>query len=147
MPAAVTACLKTLSLTSPAAKTPGILVTVESGFVIIYPSLSISNCPLNKDVAGSCPIATNKPWILISVILLVFNYEFWEKKGFNFIKKSWISNVYKVNNKIIVKYKNNCIKGKIVDLLINGGIKLKTRKETKEIFYGDQITWMLIIFL
>ena len=62
------------------------------------------------------------------------------KLGFNFIKKSWISNVYKVNNKIIVKYKNNCIKGKIVDLLINGGIKLKIRKETKEIFYGDQIT-------
>ena len=72
--------------------------------------------------------------------IFFFNYEFWEKKGFNFIKKSWISNVYKVNNKIIVKYKNNCIKGKIVDLLINGGIKLKTRKETKEIFYGDQIT-------
>ena len=45
-----------------------------------------------------------------------------------------------INNKIIVKYKNNCIKGKIVDLLINGGIKLKIRKETKEIFYGDQIT-------
>ena len=72
--------------------------------------------------------------------IFFFNYEFWEKKGFNFIKKSWISNVYKVNNKIIVKYKNNCIKGKIVDLLINGGIKLKTRKEIKEIFYGDQIT-------
>ena len=68
------------------------------------------------------------------------NYEFWKKKGFNFIKKDWISNVYKKNNKIVVKYQNNYIKGKILDLLINGGIKLKTSKEIKELFYGDQIT-------
>ena len=68
------------------------------------------------------------------------NYESWKKKGFNFIKKDWISNVYKKNNKIVVKYQNNYIKGKILDLLINGGIKLKTSKETKELFYGDQIT-------
>ncbi len=68
------------------------------------------------------------------------NYEFWKTKGFNFIKKNWISNVYKKNNKIVVKYQNNYIKGKILDLLINGGIKLKTSKETKELFYGDQIT-------
>ena len=68
------------------------------------------------------------------------NYEFWKKKGFNFIKKDWISNVYKKNNKIVVKYQNNYIKGKILDLLINGGIKLKTSKETKKLFYGDQIT-------
>ena len=68
------------------------------------------------------------------------NYEFWKIKGFNFIKKNWISNVYKKNNKIVVKYQNNYIKGKILDLLINGGIKLKTSKETKKLFYGDQIT-------
>ena len=46
------------------------------------------------------------------------NYESWKKKGFNFIKKDWISNVYKKNNKIVVKYQNNYIKGKILDLLI-----------------------------
>ena len=63
-----------------------------------------------------------------------------KKKGFSFIKKDWLSNIYQVNNKIIVKYKNNYIKGKIVNLLINGGIKLKTSKEIKEIFYGDQVT-------
>ena len=40
---AVTACLKILSFTSPAANTPGIFVAVESGCVIRYPSLSISN--------------------------------------------------------------------------------------------------------
>ena len=34
IPAAVTACLKILSFTSPAAKTPGIFVSVESGFVV-----------------------------------------------------------------------------------------------------------------
>ena len=67
------------------------------------------------------------------------NYEFWKKKGFNFIKKDWISNVYKKNNKIVVKYQNNYIKGKLVNLLINGGIKLKTNGETKELFYGEQI--------
>ena len=67
------------------------------------------------------------------------NYEFWKKKGFNFIKRNWISNVYKKNNKIVVKYQNNYIKGKLVNLLINGGIKLKTNGETKELFYGEQI--------
>ena len=34
IPAAVTACLKILSFTSPAANTPGMFVIVESGFVI-----------------------------------------------------------------------------------------------------------------
>ena len=34
IPAAVTACLKILSLTSPAANTPGMFVSVESGLVI-----------------------------------------------------------------------------------------------------------------
>ena len=42
--------------------------------------------------------------------------------------------------KILVCNQNNYIKGKVVNLLINGGIKLKTNKKTKEIFYGDQIT-------
>ena len=48
--------------------------------------------------------------------------------------------MFKKKDKVIVKYQNNYIKGKILDLLINGGIKLKTSKETKELFYGDQIT-------
>ena len=34
---------------------------------------------------------------------------------------------------------NKYIKGKIVNLLKNGGIKLKIKNKTKEIFYGDQI--------
>jgi len=67
------------------------------------------------------------------------NYELWKKKGFNFIKKKWISNVYKKNGEIVIKYQKNYIKGKIVNLLKNGGIKLKIKNNTKEIFYGDQI--------
>ena len=67
------------------------------------------------------------------------NYELWKKKGFNFIKKKWISNAYKKNDEIVIKYQKNYIKGKIVNLLKNGGIKLKIKNKTKEIFYGDQI--------
>ena len=37
------ASLKILCFTSPAANTPGIFVTVESGLVTTYPSLSMSN--------------------------------------------------------------------------------------------------------
>jgi len=67
------------------------------------------------------------------------NYELWKKKGFNFIKKKWISNAYKKNDQIVIKYQKNYIKGKIVNLLKNGGIKLKIKNKTKEIFYGDQV--------
>jgi len=67
------------------------------------------------------------------------NYESWKKKGFNFIKKEWISDMLKKNDKVIVKYQNNYIKGKLVNLLINGGIKLKTNVGTKKLFYGEQI--------
>ena len=62
-----------------------------------------------------------------------------KKKGFNFIKKKWMSSMFKKKYKVIVKYQKNYIKGKLVNLLINGGIKLKTNGETKELFYGEQI--------
>ena len=47
--------------------------------------------------------------------------------------------MFKKKYKVIVKYQNNYIKGKLVNLLINGGIKLKINGETKELFYGEQI--------
>ena len=77
----------------------------------------------------------------IDLFLEIFfkNYESWKKKGFNFIKKKWMSSMFKKKDKVIVKYQNNYIKGKLVNLLINGGIKLKTNGETKELFYGEQI--------
>ena len=79
--------------------------------------------------------------IFIEKFLKIFfkNYNLWCKSGFSFIKRKWISNIYKKNDKIIIKYQNNYIKGNLVNLLMNGGIKLKTNNETKEIFYGDQI--------
>ena len=86
-------------------------------------------------------IYINKEDFIDSFLEIFFkNYESWKKKGFNFIKKKWMSSMFKKKDKVIVKYQNNYIKGKILDLLINGGIKLKTSKETKELFYGDQIT-------
>ena len=116
-------------------------------WVIIGIGLNITKSPnLNKKEFKITSLNKEKIYIekdnFIDSFLQNFfiNYEFWKKKGFNFIKKNWISNIYKINNKIIVKYQNNYIKGKVVNLLINGGIKLKTNKETKEIFYGDQIT-------
>ena len=50
-----------------------------------------------------------------------------------------MSSMFKKKDKVIVKYQNNYIKGKLVNLLINGGRKLKTNGETKELFYGEQI--------
>nr|GMD58240.1 Uncharacterised protein [Ipomoea batatas] len=44
-----------------AAKTPLTLVIVVPGLVKTYPSESNSNCPFRNFVAGSCPIAKNKP--------------------------------------------------------------------------------------
>ena len=85
-------------------------------------------------------IYINKEDFIDSFLEIFFkNYESWKKKGFNFIKKKWMSSMFKKKDKVIVKYQNNYIKGKLVNLLINGGIKLKTNGETKELFYGEQI--------
>ena len=134
-------------------KIAGILLETSSHFnkkikwVIIGIGLNIQKSPrLNKKEFDATSLKKEKIYIekdnFINLFLDKFfaNYELWKKKGFSFIKKDWLSNIYQVNNKIIVKYKNNYIKGKIVNLLINGGIKLKTSKEIKEIFYGDQVT-------
>ncbi len=134
-------------------KIAGVLIETSSHinkkikWVIIGIGLNIKKSPnLNKKEFKITSLNKEKIYIekdnFINSFLQNFfiNYEFWKKKGFNFIKKNWISNIYKINNKIIVKYQNNYIKGKVVNLLINGGIKLKINKETKEIFYGDQIT-------
>ena len=79
--------------------------------------------------------------IFIDLFLKIFfrNYDLWKKKGFNFIKNKWISNIYKKNDNIIIKHQNNYVKGKLINVLINGGIKLKIKNETKVLFYGDQI--------
>ena len=134
-------------------KIAGVLIETSSHinkkikWVIIGIGLNITKSPnLNKKEFKTTSLDKEKVYIekdsFIDSFLQTFfiNYEFWKKKGFSFIKKNWISNIYKINNKIIVKYQNNYIKGKVVNLLINGGIKLKTNKKTKEIFYGDQIT-------
>ena len=134
-------------------KIAGVLIETSSHinkkikWVIIGIGLNIKKSPnLNKKEFKITSLNKEKIYIekdnFIDSFLQNFftNYEFWKKKGFNFIKKNWLSNIYKINNKIIVKYQNNYIKGKVVNLLINGGIKLKTNKGTKEIFYGDQIT-------
>ena len=134
-------------------KVAGVLIETSSHinkkikWVIIGIGLNIIKSPnLNKKEFKATSLNKEKIYIekdnFIDSFLQNFfvNYEIWKKKGFNFIKKNWVSNMYKINNKIIVKYQNNYIKGKVVNLLINGGIKLKTNKKTKEIFYGDQIT-------
>ena len=67
------------------------------------------------------------------------NFEKWKKSGFKFIKKDWLSNVYKKRGIIIVKKGNQYIKGKLINLLTNGSIKIKSNKKMKEIYFGDQI--------
>ena len=133
-------------------KVAGVIIETSSfvnrniKWVIIGIGLNIKKYPnLNKTDFKITSLNKEKIHIdknfFISEFLKIFfkNYESWKKKGFNFIKKEWVINVYKQNEKIIVKYQNNYIKGKLVNLLINGGIKLKTREKTRKLFYGDQI--------
>ena len=77
----------------------------------------------------------------IKIFLETFfeNYENWNRNGFSFIKKKWISNVYKKDNKIVIKYKNKLVKGELVSLLLNGSIKLKKNNNIKNFYFGDQI--------
>ena len=129
-------------------------IIVESSFnlnkkvkwIIIGVGLNLKKYPnLNKKDFKITSLYKEKIYVeknnFIKLFLEIFfnNYQLWEKKGFNFIKKKWISNIYKKNDKIIIKYQNNYIKGKLINLTINGGIKLKTNNKTKEVFYGDQI--------
>ena len=75
MPAAVTAWRKTSSLTSPAAKTPGIEVAVESGARHAdSPTCFISSWPLNSSVAGAWPMAMKTPSAARSVIAPVLTF-------------------------------------------------------------------------
>ena len=79
--------------------------------------------------------------IFIDLFLKIFfrNYYFWKIKGFNFIKNKWISNIYKKNNNIVIKQRNIYVEGKLLNVLINGGIKLKIKNKIKDLFYGDQV--------
>ena len=77
----------------------------------------------------------------INLFLKVFfeNFFLWKKNGFNFVKKKWILNLYKKNNNIVIKYKNKYVKGKLLNLLFNGGVQLKINNKIKEVFFGDQV--------
>ena len=77
----------------------------------------------------------------INTFLYIFfkNYKIWINKGFNFIKKQWLANVYKTNDEILIKYKNSYRKGKLQNLLKNGGIEIKDKNKIINIFYGDQV--------
>ena len=62
VPAAVTACLKKSSITSPAANTPGTEVTVLHDVAVSTNPFGLrATCPVKKPVLGSCPIATTSP--------------------------------------------------------------------------------------
>ena len=47
--------------------------------------------------------------------------------------------MYKKNNNIVIKYKNKYVKGKLLNLLFNGGVQLKINNKIKEVFFGDQV--------
>tara|TARA_B100000029_G_scaffold516802_1_gene634607 strand:- start:8707 stop:9435 length:729 start_codon:yes stop_codon:yes gene_type:complete len=79
--------------------------------------------------------------IFINLFLKNFfnNYNKWQINGFNFIKKKWLSNIYKNKNLIKVKEKNRIITGKSPSLSTNGSLKLNINKKIKEFSFGDQI--------
>mmetsp|Transcript_23442 Transcript_23442/g.69650 ORF Transcript_23442/g.69650 Transcript_23442/m.69650 type:complete len:292 (+) Transcript_23442:315-1190(+) len=74
VPAAVMACRHFLSWTSPQAKTPGTLVVVSPGVVLMYPSSSSFTWPPKNLEAGSCPIAKKRPLTSSSEMAPVFRF-------------------------------------------------------------------------
>ena len=133
-------------------KIAGILIETSSylknkiKWVIIGIGLNLINFPELKENNFKAS-SLKKEKILIEkdvftdLFLKIFfkNYSLWKKKGFNFVKNKWMSNIYKKNNNITIKHQNNYVKGKLINLLINGGIKLEIRNKTKVFFYGDQV--------
>ena len=133
-------------------KIGGVLLETSSNFnrdtkwVIIGLGLNIKKFPLLKNQNIKISSMFNEKINLdknhfIKIFLETFfeNYENWNRNGFSFIKKKWISNVYKKDNKIVIKYKNKLVKGELVSLLLNGSIKLKKNNNIKNFYFGDQI--------
>ncbi len=132
-------------------KVGGVLIETSSlknkiNWVIIGIGINIKKYPnLNQNFYQATSFKNQKIKIdkkkFIDIFLINFfkNFNNWEKKGFNFIKKKWLFNIYKENNTIKIKDKNKIIIGKFPSLTSDGSLKLNINKKIKLFSFGDQI--------
>ena len=133
-------------------KAGGIVIETSSNkdikikWVIIGIGLNIKKSPKLKNInLKATSLIDEKIFIEKKIFINFFlknffkNYNLWKIKGFDPIKKKWLLNIYKKNNKITIKNNNKIVNGTFVDLLSNGAIKLKINNNLKNFYYGDQI--------
>ena len=133
-------------------KAGGIVIETSSNkdikikWVIIGIGLNIKKSPKLKNINLKATSLIDEKILIEKKIFINFflknffkNYNLWKIKGFDPIKKKWLLNIYKKNNKITIKNNNKIVKGTFVDLLSNGAIKLKINNNLKNFYYGDQI--------
>ena len=133
-------------------KAGGIVIETSSNkdikikWVIIGIGLNIKKSPKLKNINLKATSLIDEKILIEKKIFINFflknffkNYNLWKIKGFNPIKKKWLLNIYKKNNKITIKNNNKIVNGTFVDLLSNGAIKLKINNNLKNFYYGDQI--------
>ena len=133
-------------------KAGGIVIETSSNkdikikWVIIGIGLNIKKSPKLKNINLKATSLIDEKILIEKKIFINFflknffkNYNLWKSSGFNSIKKKWLNKIYKKKNKIVIRYKNKYLKGRIISLLSNGGLKLETNKKIKELFFGDQI--------
>ena len=133
-------------------KAGGIVIETSSNkdikikWVIIGIGLNIKKSPKLKNINLKATSLIDEKILIEKKIFINFflknffkNYNLWKIKGFEPIKKKWLLNIYKKNNKITIKNNNKIVNGTFVDLLSNGAIKLKINNNLKNFYYGDQI--------
>ncbi|MBK47462.1 MAG: biotin--[acetyl-CoA-carboxylase] ligase [Pelagibacteraceae bacterium] len=133
-------------------KAGGIVIETSSNkdikikWVIIGIGLNIKKSPKLKNINLKATSLIDEKILIEKKIFINFflknffkNYNLWKIKGFDPIKKKWLLNIYKKNNKITIKNNNKIVNGTFVDLLSNGAIKLKINNNQKNFYYGDQI--------
>ena len=128
-------------------KAGGIVIETSSNkdikikWVIIGIGLNIKKSPKLKNINLKATSHIDEKILIEKKIFINFflknffkNYNLWKIKGFEPIKKKWLLNIYKKNNKITIKNNNKIVNGTFVDLLSNGAIKLKINNNLKNFY-------------
>ena len=128
-------------------KAGGIVIETSSNkdikikWVIIGIGLNIKKSPKLKNINLKATSLIDEKILIEKKIFINFflknffkNYNLWKIKGFEPIKKKWLLNIYKKNNKITIKNNNKIVNGTFVDLLSNGAIKLKINNNLKNFY-------------
>ncbi len=127
-------------------KISGILLESFDDFIVAGIGLNIVKKPHNEIKWKTTKLYDhiNKEFSLKYIANLILkitfkNYAIWEDKGFNFFKKKINSNIYNINNKIVIKLNSQSkdINGVFLGLGDNGSLKIKVDNEFLEYYSVD----------